>query len=299
MKRYSIYSILITFLTLFMFSCNNGPLVLHVATYNIRNANSYDSLMGNGWDKRCPYVTQQILYNGWDIIGTQECLYHQLEDIKSGLEVYDYIGVGRDDGNQKGEYCAILYNTQRIEMLESGNFWLSQTPDTPSLGWDAACIRICTWGRFKEKSSKQEFMVFNTHMDHVGVEARIEGAYLIMEKIKELSNGSPYMLTGDFNVNQLHLSYRTIAESGMVKDAYNLAEIKYANNGTFNAFDSQRFTKDRIDHIFVSNDFSVKRYGTLTECYWSANEADSLKTSYDVRFPSDHFPVTALICTQQ
>lgn len=299
MKRYSIYSILITFLTLFMFSCNNGPLVLHVATYNIRNANSYDSLMGNGWSKRCPYVTQQILYNGWDIIGTQECLHHQLEDLKSGLGVYDYIGVGRDDGNQKGEYSAILYNTQRIEVLESGNFWLSQTPDTPSLGWDAACIRICTWGRFKEKSSGQEFMVFNTHMDHVGVEARIEGAYLIMEKIKELSNGSPYMLTGDFNVNQLHLSYRTIAESGMVKDAYNLAEIKYANNGTFNAFDPQRFTKDRIDHIFVSNDFSVKRYGSLTECYWSANEADSLQTGYDLRFPSDHFPVTALICTQQ
>lgn len=299
MKRYSIYSILITFLTLFMFSCNNGPLVLHVATYNIRNANSYDSLMGNGWSKRCPYVTQQILYNGWDIIGTQECLHHQLEDLKSGLGVYDYIGVGRDDGNQKGEYSAILYNTQRIEVLESGNFWLSQTPDTPSLGWDAACIRICTWGRFKEKSSGQEFMVFNTHMDHVGVEARIEGAYLIMEKIKELSNGSPYMLTGDFNVNQLHLSYRTIAESGMVKDAYNLAEIKYANNGTFNAFDPQRFTKDRIDHIFVSNDFSVKRYSTLTECYWSANEADSLQTGYDLRFPSDHFPVTALICTQQ
>lgn len=299
MKRYSIYSILITFLTLFMFSCNNGPLVLHVATYNIRNANSYDSLMGNGWSKRCPYVTQQILYNGWDIIGTQECLHHQLEDLKSGLGVYDYIGVGRDDGNQKGEYSAILYNTQRIEVLESGNFWLSQTPDTPSLGWDAACIRICTWGRFKEKSSGQEFMVFNTHMDHVGVEARIEGAYLIMEKIKELSNGSPYMLTGDFNVNQHHLSYRTISESGVLRDAYNLAEIKYINNGTFNAFDSQRFTKDRIDHIFVSNDFSVKRYGTLTECYWSANEADSLQTGYDLRFPSDHFPVTALICTQQ
>lgn len=299
MKRYSIYYILITCLTLFMFSCNNGPLILHVATYNIRNANSYDSLMGNGWSKRCPYVTQQILYNGWDIIGTQECLHHQLEDLKSGLGVYDYIGAGRDDGNQKGEYSAILYNTQRIEVLESGNFWLSQTPDTPSLGWDAACIRICTWGRFKEKSTGQEFMVFNTHMDHVGVEARIEGAYLIMEKIKELSNASPYMLTGDFNVNQHHLSYRTISESGVLRDAYNLAEIKYINNGTFNAFDTQRFTKDRIDHIFVSNDFSVKRYGTLTECYWSANEADSLQTSYDVRFPSDHFPVTALICTQQ
>lgn len=299
MKRYSIYYILITCLTLFMFSCNNGPLILHVATYNIRNANSYDSLMGNGWSKRCPYVTQQILYNGWDIIGTQECLHHQLEDLKSGLGVYDYIGVGRDDGNQKGEYSAILYNTQRIEVLESGNFWLSQTPDTPSLGWDAACIRICTWGRFKEKSTGQEFMVFNTHMDHVGVEARIEGAYLIMEKIKELSNASPYMLTGDFNVNQHHLSYRTISESGVLRDAYNLAEIKYINNGTFNAFDTQRFTKDRIDHIFVSNDFSVKRYGTLTECYWSANEADSLQTGYDLRFPSDHFPVTALICTQQ
>ena len=136
-------------------------------------------------------------------------------------------------------------------------------------------------------------------MDHVGVEARIEGAYLVMEKIKELSHGSPYILTGDFNVNQHHPSYKTIAESGMVKDAYNLAEIKYTNNGTFNAFDTRRFTKDQIDHIFVSDDFSVKRYGILTDCYWSVNEADSLKTSYDVRFPSDYFPVTALMWTQQ
>lgn len=298
MKKY-ITSYLISLLAFFLFSCSTDPLVLNVATYNIRNENSYDSLMGNAWSKRCPYITQQILYNGWDIIGTQECLHHQLEDLKAGLRTYNYIGVGRDDGHQAGEYCAILYNTQRIEVLESGNFWLSLTPETPSLGWDATCIRICTWGRFKEKGSDQEFMVFNTHMDHVGVEARIEGAYLVMEKIKELSHGSPYILTGDFNVNQHHPSYKTIAESGMVKEAYNLAEIKYTNNGTFNAFDTRRFTKDQIDHIFVSDDFSVKRYGILTDCYWSVNEADSLKTSYDVRFPSDHFPVTALICTQQ
>lgn len=290
---------LIPLLFLFLFSCTTGPLILNVATYNMRNANSHDSLMGNGWSTRCSFLTQQILYNGWDIIGTQECRYHQLEDLKAGLEIYDYIGVARDDGKQKGEYTAILYNTQRIKMINSGNFWLSQTPDKPSLGWDAACIRICTWGHFKEKGTGQEFMVFNTHMDHVGVDARIESAYLIMSKIKELSKGIPYILTGDFNVNQLHLSYRTIAKSGIVRDAYNLAEIKYTNNGTFNAFNSHRFTKDRIDHIFVSKEFSVKRYATLTECYWSANETDSLKHNYDIRFPSDHFPVTVLICTQQ
>ena len=135
-------------------------------------------------------------------------LLHQLKDMKEALPGYDYIGVGRDDGKDKGEHSAIFYRTDKFDIVEKGDFWLSETPDVPSKGWDAVLPRICSWGHFKCKDTGFEFLFFNLHMDHIGKKARVESAFLVQEKMKELGRGKnlPAILTGDFNVDQTHQS---------------------------------------------------------------------------------------------
>lgn len=254
-----------------------------VATYNIRNDNPEDTQNGNGWQQRLPYITNLINYHKFDIFGIQEGFHNQLEQIKTRLPQYDYIGVGRDDGKQTGEYAAIFYDKKKFQLIKSGNFWLSQNPTSPNLGWDAVCIRICTWGEFKIKSSGKTFYFFNTHTDHVGVQARKESAKLILSKIKSMAKNKSVILTGDFNVDQQNESYTLLNTSGILRDSYMLSPIKYPNNGTFNAFEINNKTNKRIDHIFLTSDFNVSRYGILTDIYWdNAGKA---------RIPSDHYPV--------
>ncbi len=257
-----------------------------VATYNIRNdANSDDAKNGNGWKQRLPEVCNLVKYHNFDIFGTQEGLYHQLENMKEQLPEMDYIGVGRDDGKQAGEYSAIFYKKDKFKLLDSGNFWLANNSSKPNMGWDAVCIRICSWGKFKEKTSGKEFYIFNVHTDHVGVKARKEGAKLILEKIKKIAGKKPVILTGDFNDDQTSESYLFLNTTHQIRDTYELSPIKYANNGTFNSFNLTRKTDERIDHIFVNNDFKVIRYGILTDIYWDKNSLP--------RIPSDHYPVAA------
>lgn len=257
-----------------------------VATYNLRNdANSDDAKNGNGWQQRLPEICNLIKYHNFDIFGTQEGLYHQLENIKEQLPELDYMGVGRDDGKQAGEYSAIFYKKNKYKLLSSGNFWLADNSSKPNLGWDAVCIRICSWGKFKEKESGKVFYFFNLHTDHVGVKARREGAKLVLEKIKKIAGKQPTILTGDFNVDQDNESYVYLDTSDLLRDSYNLSPIKYANNGTFNSFNLTRKTNERIDHIFLSKNFRVIRYGILTDIYWDKNSVP--------RIPSDHYPVVA------
>ena len=257
-----------------------------VATYNIRNdANSDDAKNGNGWKQRLPEVCNLVKYHNFDIFGTQEGLYHQLENMKEQLPEMDYIGVGRDDGKQAGEYSAIFYKKDKFKLLDSGNFWLANNSSKPNMGWDAVCIRICSWGKFKEKTSGKEFYMFNVHTDHVGVKARKEGAKLILEKIKKIAGKKPVILTGDFNSDQNSESYMLLNTTNQLRDSYELSPIKYANNGTFNSFNLTRKTDERIDHIFVNNDFKVIRYGILTDIYWDKNSVP--------RISSDHYPVAA------
>lgn len=279
------------------------PAEMNVATYNLRLSNGGDSLAGNGWGQRAPFVAKLIQYHDFDIFGTQEGKHHQLEDLKAMMPEYEYIGVGRDDGAQGGEYAAIFYKPERFELLDSGNFWLSTDTSRPNKGWDAACIRVCTWGKFRDKESDKTFVYFNLHMDHVGVVARAESAKLILEKIKEFPEKLPVMLSGDFNVDQTNESYLLLQNSGILADAYTTADFVYANNGTFNAFATDGYTDERIDHIFLSPEFKVKKYGVLTDTYRAPAEetADTLDTSnfpkevslhkYTARNPSDHFPV--------
>ena len=284
-------------------SSHHEPAEMNVATYNLRLSNGGDSIRGNGWGQRAPYVAKLIQYHDFDIFGTQDGKHHQLEDLKEMMPEYEYIGVGRDDGAQGGEYAAIFYKPERFELLDSGNFWLSTDTTRPNLGWDAACIRVCTWGKFRDKESDKTFVYFNLHMDHVGVVARAESAKLILEKIKAFPEKLPVMLSGDFNVDQTNESYLLLQNSDIMADAYTTAEMVYANNGTFNDFETDCYTDERIDHIFLSPEFKVKKYGVLTDTYRApAEEAtETVDTSnfpkevslhrFTARTPSDHFPV--------
>lgn len=275
---------------------------LIVATYNIRNANKSDSLEGNGWGQRLPQIAGLIRFNDFEVFGTQEVLHHQLTDLLADLPGYGYVGVGRDDGKEKGEYAAIFFKKDRLDTIKSGHFWLSPITDRPNRAWDAALPRICTWAYFKDKQSRLKFWYFNLHMDHKGVLARKNSTLVVLSKIKELTHGEPVILTGDFNMDQTSESYSTIDQSGMLRDAFELAEIRYASNGTFNAFNTNLETKSRIDHIFITKNINVKRYGILTDTYRSAiTDSTQIRSGNfpkeysfqhsQARTPSDHFPV--------
>ena len=281
-----------------------SPIKLTVATYNIRYANQEDSIAGNGWGRRCPVICDLINFQGIDIFGAQEVLVNQLHDMIKELDGYSYIGVGRDDGKEKGEYSPIFYKTAKFKLLNSGHFWLSSNTTYPNKGWDAGCIRICTWGHFEDRQTKWRFWYFNLHMDNAGVVARSESAKLVVSKIRDLCKKESTILTGDFNVDQNDGIYIIFTNSGILKDTYVYAKHRFAENGTFNDFNAEMKTDSRIDHIFVSPFFTVKNYAVLTDCYWStAQESSNTQKSdsvfkeikYQRRLPSDHYPVVARV----
>jgi endonuclease/exonuclease/phosphatase family metal-dependent hydrolase len=208
----------------------------------------------------------------------QEALYDQITDLKDGMAGFDYVGVGRDDGNINGEFSAIYYNSNRYTLIENGTFWLSQTPQIPSKSWDAALNRICTWARLKEKETRKTFYIFNTHFDHKGVKARKESALLILKKIGEIAGRKdPVILTGDFNLTPDEKPLVLIRQK--LKDSRQISKTSPQGPvGTFNGFDITNKLENRIDYIFVNKMVDVKRYGVLTD-------------SRDDHYPSDHLPV--------
>ena len=265
-----------------LLSCSLSAQRLYVGTYNIRYNNPNDEKEGNAWAQRCSQLCDFINFEQPEIYGTQEVLVDQLHDLIKGLDGYGYIGVGRDDGKEKGEYAAIFYKKDQLSLLDSGNFWLSPTPERASLGWDAACIRIFTWGKFQDKISGKQFYFFNTHMDHVGTVARRESAQLILKRINQLSKGLPTILTGDFNVDQTDEIYQIFSNSGVLRDCYTNALQRMAPTGTWNDFMQDSRSKARIDHIFVSSDFKVPHYAIFTNSYWLGKSRRNI---------SDHYPV--------
>lgn len=246
-------------------------------TYNIRYATVNDG--DNQWEKRKEYLSDQIGFYAPDVFGIQEGLQLQLNYLNTRLSEYDFFGVGRDDGKSKGEYCAIFYDKNKLEVLEHDTFWLSETPTKISVGWDAAMERICTYGLLLNKKTGKKFWVFNTHFDHIGVLAREKSAALIVKKIKDANQGNlPVILMGDFNLNDqskaiAYLS-RELNDSRMVSE-----NRPFGPFGTFTGFAFKEPVKDRIDYIFCSKeDIRVKKYAVLTD-------------SKDQKYPSDHFPV--------
>ena len=277
---------------------------LVVASYNIRNDNQGDAQRGNGWAQRCPVICEQIEWNDVDVFGAQEVKRNQIDDMLKELEGYNYVGVGRDDGKDRGEFSPVFYKRDRFKLLEQGTFWISETPDKVGVkGWDAALPRICSYARLQDKVTKRKFWFFNLHMDHVGVEARREGAKLIARKITEMCGNEPAMVSGDFNVDQNNEAYKTIVSQGVLEDSYEKAEKRFSRNGTFNSFNPNLFTQSRIDHIFVTKHAKVSHYATLTDGYWIVNPdtPGSIKgeaapqeikfEKYSLRCPSDHYPV--------
>lgn len=272
------------------------PASFNAGTYNLRQLNKSDDRKGNGWEKRRDHVADLVRFHGFDIFGTQEGFKSQLNDLTDRLPGFAYIGVGRDDGKEEGEHSAIFYRTDMFDLLDHGDFWLSETPEKPGLGWDAACVRICTWGKFRHKPTGREFLFFNLHMDHVGTKARVESAKLIEKRMAELGPELPVILTGDFNVDQKSDSYRTIVDSGVLVDSHDISPIVYMPTGTWNDYLTNGYTSDRIDHVFVSPGIKVSRWGVLTDTYRDAPTAESELSPDGIaltttRHPSDHFPV--------
>ena len=310
MKRISFYNSLLLIIAVTVFAACQGktaqkPDPVQVMTFNIRLDVSSDSL--NSWPYRKAGAAHLIAYYAPDLLGMQEVLPNQLADLKQALPQYTALGVGRDDGKEKGEHSAIFYRTDKFELIEKGDFWLSETPDKPSKGWDAVLPRICSWGHFKCKDTGFEFLFFNLHMDHVGKKARVESALLVQEKMKEFGTELPAILTGDFNVDQTHQSYEALVSKGVLKDSYEAADFRYATNGTFNSFNPNLKTDSRIDHVFISKQFTVKKYGVLTDTYRSevSESQKEIKSGnfpkevslhkYQARTPSDHFPVMVVL----
>lgn len=250
-----------------------------IGTFNIRWDNPNDE--GNLWKDRLPHVVGVIQKYDLGIVGIQEGLKHQVDQLTDGLG-YSFLGVGRDDGAQAGEFTAILYNPERYELLNEGTFWLSSTPDKPSKGWDAAFNRICSWGKFKDQSG-ETFYVFNIHYDHMGQEARVESSKLVLKKIKEInSENLSTVWIGDFNVTPENEAYKVILENEW-KDARLVSKAEtFGPRGTFTGFKWRGYDDRIIDHIFVNSGVIVSRHGIIED-------------SYGEKYPSDHFPVIAKV----
>jgi len=267
-------------LTLFLLSAFTFASVaqkpMNIITYNIRYNTPSDK--ENAWPNRRAEVMNLLKRHNADIFSVQEALYDQIMDLKDGMSGFDYVGVGRDDGNINGEFSAIYYNSTRYALIENGTFWLSETPEIPSKSWDAALNRICTWARLKEKETRMTFYIFNTHFDHIGVKARKESAILILKKIDEISvRKDPVILTGDFNLKPEEKPLVLIRQR--LKDSRQIsATIPQGPVGTFNDFDFASKLENRIDYIFVNKMVDVRKYTVLTD-------------SRNNHYPSDHLPV--------
>lgn len=228
-------------------------------TFNVRYDNPADSL--NSWQYRKDTVAGFIKFHDLDIVGMQEVLHNQLEDLKFLLPGYAEVGVGREDGKTQGEYAPIFYKKDRFEVMESNTFWLSQYPDSAGfIGWDGACTRIATWAKIKDKRNGKVFMAINTHFDHVGTEARRQSALLIIERIKEIAGNRPAVLTGDFNVTEQAEAYQTITSNAFVlKDAEKIATKKEGVSYTFHDFGRiPEAARGKIDFIFVTPQINVE-----------------------------------------
>jgi len=252
---------------------------LNVASYNLRYDNPQDGK--NVWPARRDAMRALVRYHGFDLWGTQEGLENQLADLDT-LNEYARVGVGRDDGKQAGEHSAIFYRRERFALEDHGDFWLSATPEKPSMGWDARCCkRLVTWARLRDKPSGQVFVVLNAHFDHEGVVARRESARLLVERGRALAGALPLIVLGDLNSTPDSEVYATI--NAALRDARNISQTPaYGPLQTFNDFNISKPAEERIDYIFLSPQWQVLRYAVLTD-------------SIDARYPSDHFPVVARV----
>lgn len=276
MKKLFFLTLSFLFITMAFAQNDKKKYELNIATYNLRMDTPRDSL--NGWEHRKDNVNGLIRFHDFDIMGTQEGFQHQLLDITE-VGGYSYVGGGRDDGLNKGEHSAIVYKTDKFDVLDNGDFWFSLTPDKPSYGWDANIRRVCSWAKFQDKEAGKEFFVFSMHYDHQGKEARRNSSLLLLSKIKEIAGDLPTFAVGDFNASPNDEPIQIIYDANILKDSYLISESKpYGTVGTFNGFNLNAPMKNRIDYIWVTPNITIEKYGVLNDMHYG-------------HFPSDHFPV--------
>ena len=265
-------TILVLILSFMAYSQN-----LKVMTYNIRLDVAIDG--ENDWSHRKEFFTSQIQFYEPDVFGIQEATPNQVIDISNALSQYNHIGIGRE-GVGKGESSNIFYKKERFSISNESTFWLSETPNEISKGWDAACNRVCTFVLFEDLKSNKSFWVFNTHLDHIGEVARTKGIELILSKIEAVNiQKLPVIFMGDFNSEPNE--NRIIALKKIMNDSRELSvEKPFGPFGTFNNFQYNEPATKQIDYIFLSKNsfFNVNKYAVLTD-------------SKNLRFPSDHFTV--------
>ncbi len=246
---------------------------LKVMSYNIRLGSGKDGT--NAWPLRFMATYEMIKDQAPDVFGIQEALDYQVAFIEQECK-YEYVGVGRDNGRKEGEHMAIFWNKKTVSMLKWGTFWLSETPDKPSMGWDAACKRTATWALMKCKKTGKKFYFVNTHLDHKGAEAQKNGLKLVVEKIAEINrDGYPMVLTGDFNITP---DNKALADLDTKMQSTRKIAVKTDNHDTFNGWGRGQGI---IDYIYVSGFTSCPEYQTVTKKY------------NDRKFVSDHYPVVA------
>ncbi len=272
----------ILFVLLFISQFVSAQKSYDVMTYNIRLNVAEDGK--NAWEYRKDSVASFLREQHPDIFGLQEVLYIQLLDVMSALPDYQFVGVGRLDGKTAGEYSPVFFKASVFELVNSGTFWLSETPDIPgSKGWDAACERISTWACLRDRKTKETMFVFNTHFDHMGVTARFKSADLILKKIAQLSDGKAVILMGDFNSPVSEKAYQLLSsehKSGLKDARVQVADSEMKQQVTFTGFNADATDDELIDFIFYNERLSAISY-------------KAMKINENGFYFSDHLPVCA------
>ena len=249
---------------------------LKVMSYNIRMGVAKDGT--NSWKFRCPATIEMLNAQKPDVFGVQEAFDFQIAFIEEFARDYKSVGVGREDGKKEGEHMSIFWNKKRVKLLKWGTFWLSETPEKPSKGWDAACYRTATWALMKDKKTGRKFYFVNTHLDHVGAQAQKNGLQLIVDRIDSINpEGYPMVLTGDFNIKPTNPALVNL--DARMQSTRKIAD-KTDNRNTFNGWSTAK-TDKIIDYIYISGFSGCPEYRTVTEKY------------ADKAFVSDHYPVYA------
>lgn len=252
---------------------------LKLISYNMRNSGGGDG--SNNWEYRRHATERMIREEAPDLFGVQEALADQLQYLDENCAEYARVGVGRDDGDKAGETMAIYYRRDRFELADSGTLWLSETPETPSRGWDGACNRTVTWVELLDRTSGKTFFYFNTHLDHQGKQAREEGIKLLVETVGTIAGKAPAILGGDFNSPTDSPIFRPLTKC--MKSAREKAPVSN-NEGTFNGFGTAPDTIV-IDHIYFRGKLRCLRFETL-------------KGDYGAPYISDHYPIAAVFALQ-
>jgi endonuclease/exonuclease/phosphatase family metal-dependent hydrolase len=262
---------------------------VRVMSFNIRFGTAKDG--DNHWEKRKEFLIETIKAFDPDLLGTQETLFFQRDYIAEKLPGYDVLGVGRDDGRERGEMMALYFKRSRFEKIDGGHFWLSETPEQAgSKSWDSALPRMVTWVRLRDRRqpNAKPIMFFNTHFDHRGAEARTESARLLRHRIADSIKSCRVIVTGDFNTDEGSEPYHALFDPNSdgpspLGDTYRIAYPgRAANEGTFSGFKAVETNGPRIDWIGASKD-------------WRVVKASIDRTAREGRTPSDHFPVTAVL----